>query len=60
MAELLSINHTIGVQAAGQPNQTSQPSPSLGGFSVVVLREMDCFLQEILLVWNLISEAKRF
>jgi len=27
---------------------------------VVVLREMDCFLQEILLVWNLISEAKRF
>jgi hypothetical protein len=27
MAELLSINQTIGVQGAGQPNQTTLTSP---------------------------------
>jgi hypothetical protein len=60
MAELLSINHTIGSRCRSTEPHHTQVAPSLGGFSVVALREIDCFLQDILLTWNSILEAKSF
>jgi hypothetical protein len=60
MAELLSINHTIGSRCRSTEPHHTQVAPSLGGFSVVALREIDCFLQDILLTWNSILEAKNF
>jgi hypothetical protein len=48
------------VQGAGQPNHTTHKSPDLRRVLVVALREIDCFLQDILLTWNSILEAKNF
>ena len=45
-----------------QVNRTTPHTsrPDLRRVLVVALREIDCFLQDILLTWNSILEAKNF